>query len=621
MHGTTATVAALSERAHRRRWGTLGVTCLGLSLIGLDNTILNVALPTLVRDLDATDSQLQWMVDSYTLIFAGLLLTAGTLGDRFGRRRALSLGLLIFAASSVWAAWAHSADELIVARTFMGIGGAFIMPATLSVIIDVFRDPIERGKAIGIWAAVSGLAIIGGPSLGGWLLTHFWWGSVFLINVPICLLGLLLAVPLVPESRDPSAPRVDVPGMLLSAVGLAALVWAIIEAPNRGWTSAPVLTGFAAAAVALVVFVLWERRVAEPMLDLNFFRDARFSASSGVITLAFFALLGSLFFLSQYLQFVLGYDPLGTGVRLLPFATMAVAAPASIAISQRIGLKPVVTAGMAITGLGLTIMAMTGPGDDYSRLGIALGTMGVGLGATMAPATEAVMASLPPAKAGVGSAVNDTTRQVGGALGVAVLGSLLVSRYGTELPTVIGGAPVPDEARKGVGQALAVAAQVGGDAGARIAATAVDSFVGAMGFTVMFGALAAFLGAMVAAIWLPMTPASPQVAPVPVREPVLLEPVAEVPAGPVVLVSAAEVPVVPVPAMSVAEVPVAEGPGASPAAWARARARTAAAPPVGPSEAPEPAETDESFDDIRAFIDALVADLRPVTGPALEAAD
>jgi DHA2 family multidrug resistance protein-like MFS transporter len=494
--------------AHRRRWGTLGVMCLSLTLIGLDNTILNVALPTLVRDLDATDSQLQWMVDSYTLIFAGLLLTAGTLGDRFGRKRSLFLGLAVFGLASVWAAWAGSANGLIVARTVMGIGGAFIMPATLSVIIDVFRDPIERGKAIGIWAAVSGLAIIGGPSLGGWLLTRFWWGSVFLINVPLVLIAVLAGVFLVPESRDPRAPRVDLRGMAISVVGLSSLVWAVIEAPRRGWTSGIILGAFAASVALMVVFVLWERRVEEPMLDLRFFNDARFSASSAVITLAFFALLGSLFFLSQYLQFVLGYDPLGTGVRLLPFATMAVGAPAAIALAQRIGVKPVVTAGMAIIGIGLVVMAQTGVQDDYTRLAIALGTMGFGMGVTMAPATEAVMASLPPAKAGVGSAVNDTTRQVGGALGVAVLGSLLASQFATGLPATIGGQPLPPEVRTGVGQALQVAAQTGGERGRLLASSATDAFIGAMGYTVMVGALVAFAGAMVAAVWLPMQPAS-----------------------------------------------------------------------------------------------------------------
>ncbi len=489
--------------AHRRRWGTLGVACLGLTLIGLDNTILNVALPTLVRDLDASDSELQWMVDSYTLIFAGLLLTAGTLGDRFGRRRALTIGMVIFGLSSVWAAWAGSAEMLIVARTVMGIGGAFIMPATLSVIIDVFRDPAERGKAIGIWAAVSGLAIIGGPSLGGWLLNHFWWGSVFLINVPIVLIAILVIPFLVPESRDPSAPRIDFPGMVLSCVGLSALVFAVIEAPARGWTSTVVLGAFGLGVVAMALFLIWERHTDEPMLDLRFFRDARFSASSAVITLAFFALLGSMFFLSQYLQFVLGYDPLGTGVRLLPFATMAIGAPLSIAITQRIGAKAVVTAGMAIMGGGLTLMAQTGVGDGYMRLGIALGIIGFGMGAVMAPATEAVMASLPPAKAGVGSAVNDTTRQVGGALGVAVLGSLLVSQFTRGLPPTIGGEPLPAEVRGGVGQALAVAGQTGGEFGRLLAESATTAFVGAMGYTVMVGALVTFAGAMVAAIWLP----------------------------------------------------------------------------------------------------------------------
>ncbi|HEX3613146.1 MAG TPA: MFS transporter [Sporichthyaceae bacterium] len=491
------------DKVHRRRWATLGVMCLSLTLIGLDNTVLNVALPTLVRDLHATGSQLQWIVDSYTLIFAGLLLTAGTLGDRFGRRRALFVGMTIFGLSSLWAAWAAGADQLIAARAFMGIGAAAIMPATLSIIITVFTDPAERAKAIGIWAAVAGLGIIGGPSLGGWLLMHFWWGSVFLINVPVAVGTVALGRVLVPESRDPAAPRADLIGMASSVAGLAALVWAFIQAPVRGWTDPLILLLMLAGAGVLVVFVLWERRTAAPMLDMGFFRDRDFSVCSAVISLASFALVGALFFLSQYLQFVLGYNALGTGARLLPFATMALGAPLGIVLSQRHATKFAVAPGLAVTSLGLSLIATITPSDGYPKLGLALGIIGFGVGMAMAPATDAVMASLPAEKAGIGSAVNDTARQVGGALGVAVLGSLLAARYADGLSGQLDETTVPAAARGGIGQTLAFGHDAAGADAAGVAGAAATSFVHAMDVTVLAAAGVVIAGAVVAAVWLP----------------------------------------------------------------------------------------------------------------------
>src|SRR4051812_7149478 len=278
--------------AHRRRWATLAVLTACLLVIGLDNTILNVALPSLATSLRAADSQLQWIVDAYTLVFAGLLLTAGSLGDRFGRRTALFTGLALFGTASVWAAWSGSAEQLIAARAAMGIGGAFIMPSTLSVLTNTFTDSTERAKAIGIWAAASGLGIVFGPTLGGWLLERFWWGSVFLVNVPIAVLGIVTGFWLIPESRDASAPRIDLGGAVLSVAGLSTLIWCIIDAPARGWTSLPVLGGFAAALVLLGGFVIYESRVAEPMLNLGYFSDRRFAAGCVSVTLLFFALFG-----------------------------------------------------------------------------------------------------------------------------------------------------------------------------------------------------------------------------------------------------------------------------------------------------------------------------------------
>jgi EmrB/QacA subfamily drug resistance transporter len=494
----------MDGRAHRLRWATLGVMCLSLTLIGLDNTILNVAMPTLVRELNASGSQLQWIVDSYTLIFAGLLLTAGTLGDRFGRRRLLFLGMTVFGLASVWAAWAQGPNELIVARAVMGIGGAAIMPATLSILINVFTDPIERGRAIGIWAAVAGLGIIGGPTLGGWLLMHYWWGSVFLINVPVAALTVLLGSTLIPESRDPDAPRADLLGMVTSVVGLGALVWGFIQAPERGWDDPLIVGSLGVGVVALVLFVQWERHTPTPMLDMRFFGDVRFSVCSAVISLASFALVGGLFFLTQYLQFVLGYDALGTGVRLLPFTTMAVGAPLGINLTQHYGPKFSIAAGLAVTSIGLSVMSTTSLGDGYPRVAGALGLIGFGIGMAMAPATDAVMASLPAEKSGIGSAVNDTTRQVGGALGVAVLGSLLTSRYADAVPTQIGATVVPEQARSGIGQALAFADQTSGADGIRLVDTATAAFVNAMGTTVLIAAMVVLVGSVAAALWLPM---------------------------------------------------------------------------------------------------------------------
>ncbi|MGH2766735.1 MAG: MFS transporter, partial [Actinomycetota bacterium] len=310
--------------------------CLSLVVIGMDNTILNVALPTLARDLSATASELQWMVDSYILVFAGLLLTMGALGDRFGRKLALNVGLLVFVAGSVASAFAGSAEVLIFSRAAMGIGGALIMPSTLSIITNVFPAR-ERGRAIGVWAGVAGFGIVLGPVIGGWLLENFWWGSVFLVNVPVVAVAILAGWALVPESKDPHATPLDPIGAFLSIAALVTLVYGIIEAPENGWTDAVTLGAFAIAAVLSVAFIWWERRVKHPMLRMEFFRNPRFSTASAAITLVFFALFGSIFLLTQHLQFVLGYSPLEAGFRVLPVAVLIVAAPLSARLVEVIG--------------------------------------------------------------------------------------------------------------------------------------------------------------------------------------------------------------------------------------------------------------------------------------------
>jgi EmrB/QacA subfamily drug resistance transporter len=501
----------LSERvqakSEERRWLILGVLCFSLLVIVLDNSILNVALPAIVRQLDATNTQLQWMVDAYTLVFAGLLLTAGSLGDRFGRRPALQFGLVVFGLGSLASAMAGSAGALIASRGFMGIGGAFIMPATLSIITNVFPAR-ERGKAIGLWAATAGVAVALGPLTGGFLLEHFYWGSVFLVNLPVVAVGLLAGVFLIPDSKDPSAPRLDPIGAVLSILGLTALLFAIIEAPENGWTDPVTTAGFVIGAVLLGAFAWWERHTDHPMLDFTFFRNPRFSAASAAITLTFFAMFGSLFVFSQYLQFVLGYTPLQTGVRLLAFAVpMMIIAPLSARFVHRLGTKRVVAAGMILTATGLVLLSFTAGQTTYAAVAWRMVVLASGLALTMAPATESIMGSLPLAKAGVGSAVNDTTRQVGGALGVAVLGSVFTSIYSSHLSNALRGRTLPadvlEQAKDSVGAALRAAAVIGGRTGDGIGAAARSAFIDGFHAALRVGALVTIIGVVITLVWLP----------------------------------------------------------------------------------------------------------------------
>lgn len=498
----------MREQLYPRRWMALAVLALSLVVIGMDNTILNVALPTLVRDLNATASELQWIVDSYVLVFAGLLLTMGALGDRFGRKRALMSGMAIFALASASSAWASSPELLIATRAAMGIGAALIMPSTLSIITDIF-PPDERGRAIAVWAAIAGLGIVAGPVIGGWLLEHFWWGSVFLVNLPIVSLAVVGGYELVPESKDPQATPLDPLGAVLSIAGLSALVFGIIEAPENGWTDGITLTALAIAVVVLTVFVVWELRCKHPMLRIDFFKDPRFTAASIAITLIFFALFGTIFVLTQHLQFVLGYSALEAGFRVTPLATMVVGAPLAARAVERIGTKAVVTAGLTVVAVALWLVSGVDVGSGYVPLAWALALMGLGMGATMAPATDSIMGSLPLAKAGVGSAMNDTTRMVGGALGVAVIGSVLSSSYGEAITPAVSNLPPPaaSAASDSVGGALSVAGRIGPQASELVLA-ARSAFVESMGDAVLVAAGVAMLGAMVALFFLPARPRS-----------------------------------------------------------------------------------------------------------------
>lgn len=501
--------AADSDPVHRRRWLILAVLCLSLFLVVVDNTIVNVALPTLARDLGATTSQLQWIVDAYSLVFAGLLLAMGGLGDRFGRKGALQLGLLAFAAMSTAAAFAQSAGQLILARGAMGIGAALVFPATLAILTNVFTDPTERAKAIGAWAGVSGLAVALGPITGGWLLAHFWWGSVFFVNLPIVALALVAGQAVLPTSRDTTAGRLDVGGFVLSIAAVSLLVYTVIEAPRHGWTDMQTLGGLLAAGALLAGFVRRERTVADPLLDVGVFANPRFAAASGAVTVSMFALFGFIFLITQYLQFVRGYDTLSAGVHTLPFAVAAgLTAPTGARLALRFGTKTVVAGGLGLMTAGFLLASALAADASYWRAVVpAMVLIAAGLGLVGAPSTEAIMGALPAEKAGVGSAVNDTTRELGGTLGVAIVGSVFASLYGSRLADALAGLPVPPAAaaaaRESMAAAMALVAQAPEAAQAPLAAAARQAFMDGLAAGSKVAALATFIGALAAWRYLP----------------------------------------------------------------------------------------------------------------------
>ncbi|MCA1824968.1 MAG: DHA2 family efflux MFS transporter permease subunit [Frankia sp.] len=493
-----------AQDIHDRRWWTLSVLCLSLVLVIVGNTALNVALPTLVREIGATNTELQWMVDAYALVFAGMLFTCGALGDRFGRKGALNVGLLIFGSASVFAAMSDTATGIVVARAVMGLGAALIMPATLSILTNVF-PPHERARAIGIWAGLSGAGAAMGPLASGWLLEHFWWGSVFLVNMPVVLLAMGAGRVLVPTSRDPAQPPLDPIGAGLSILGLTSLVYGIIEAPNEGWLSAPTIASFAVAAVILGYFATWELHSTHPMLDLGFFRNRSYTTGSIAITLVFFALFGSFFLMTQYLQLVLGYTPLQAAVRMLVVPpVLMVVAPNSARIVERFGTRRVVASGLVLVSLALAFLSTLDVHTSYLRLATGLIVLGFGMGLSMPPSTAAIMSAVPMGKAGVGSAMNDTTRELGGALGVAVLGSLLASRYTAAVAGV--SASLPPQARavvaKSVGGALSIAGQLG-PPGEIIARAARGAYVDSMSTAFIVGAVVAVVAAAYVARFMP----------------------------------------------------------------------------------------------------------------------
>ena len=485
--------------------------------VNLDTTLVNVALPSLVRELHATTTQLQWVVDAYNLVFAALLLTFGSLSDRLGRKGMLLAGLAVFGAASIAGGFTSTPAQLIAARAVMGLGAAMTFPATLSLISNVFTARAERARAIGLWGASAGVAIALGPIVGGWLLEHFSWASIFIAMGPVAAAGAVLVAFSVPTSKDTGASQADLPGLILSTGVMALLVFTIIEAPTYRWSSTRSVAGFALSAVLLAAFIGWEQRAAHPMLDVRLFRNMRFSAASGAVTVSFFTLFGFIFLMTQYFQFIRGYGPLSTGVHLLPVAlSVGVGSVAGTQLAVRAGTKLVVTAGLvAMAGFYGWVAAVTTGTIGYGIISIQMVLYGLGMGLTSAPATESIMGAVARRHAGVGSAVNDATRLLGGTLGVAVIGSVYASLYASRLTAAMpAGLPARFSAvaQQSVGAAISVSAKITAAGHPAIGAAVRDASTAAFLHGLSVGCLVAggvaAGGAILAGLFLPSQPAS-----------------------------------------------------------------------------------------------------------------
>jgi EmrB/QacA subfamily drug resistance transporter len=505
--------SAAADKIYRRRWAILGVLIISLIAIVLDNTVLNVALKTIAEPkvgLGASQSQLEWGINSYTLVFAGLLFTFGVVGDRIGRKRMLMIGMAAFGLFSLLSAYAHNPDQLIFARAAMGLGAAAVMPQTLSIISNVF-DPGERARAIGIWATAVGIGVAIGPIVGGLLLAHFWWGSVFLINVPLTAVGVLAILLLVPESRNPDPGRIDYLGVLLSIVGLVLVVYGIIQGGDKGsWVHWDVLGSTAAGLAVLAFFAWYEARLSHPSLDVKLFRDPRLSSAVGALGLVFFGMMGTLFFLGFYLQSVRGYSPLSAGLLTLPFAAgQMLLATRSSQLVKRYGTKAVAATGLTLVALALVGYLLLGVSTPLWVLGVIFFVQGAGMGSVMPPATEAVMSVVPRERAGSGSALTNTARQVAGALGVAVLGSIIAQLYRDQLTPHLGVLPAAarSSATGSITATQTVASRLGA-AGARLDGFADTAFVHAMHVTTVISAAITLVGALVVLAWMPGRPAA-----------------------------------------------------------------------------------------------------------------
>lgn len=510
--------------AHRRL--TLAAVCLCAFAVNLDVTIVNVTLPRLVVDLDASTRELQWIVDAYTLVFAALVLAAGSLGDRFGRRGTLLAGLAVYGAGNGLASLTSSADALIATRAIMGLGAALIFPTTLSIITNVFTERGPRAQAIGLWGAVTGLAIALGPIAGGALLESFSWPATFLVKVPVALVAIALVLWVVPDSRDPEAPRLDYAGLALSTAAIGTLVYGIIEAPEAGWLSAQTLALGAAALAFGATFVAVERRVAQPMLDVRIFRNLRFSAASASVTIAFFALAGFIFLITQYFQFLKGYGPLETGLRILPVATcVAIGSVVGTQVAVRHGTKLVVGGGLILLATAYAWISTASVATPYLEIAGQMVVLGTGMGLTSAPATESIMGAVSRAKAGIGSAVNDAARELGATLGVAVIGSVYASLYAdafTRAATQAIPGEAVEAARESVGAAFIATdrlAEAGAtDAGGALVGLASQGFFDGMQAGCLVAAVVCAAGAVLCLLTLPAQPeeqAEPAGAPEP----------------------------------------------------------------------------------------------------------
>ncbi|MEU5325105.1 DHA2 family efflux MFS transporter permease subunit [Streptomyces parvus] len=522
--GAPAAAPRVPEAIHRRRWWILAVLMFSLLIVVLDNSILNVAVKTIASPaptgIGATQSELEWAINSYTLVFAGLLFTAGLLGDRIGRKKVLLAGTLVFGLGSALAAFSASPGELITWRALMGFGAAFVMPATLAVLMNVFeRD--EQPKAIGIWAGSVGLGIAIGPITGGLLLEHFWWGSIFLVNVPVVVIALIAMAILVPDSRDPKPGKVDPLGVGLSIVGLVLLVYGIIRGGELAdFTDTTVILAIAGGLLVLAGFVWHEKRSSHPAIDITYFRKPAFSAAVAAIALVFFALMGVTFFSAFYLQSVRGYSALQSGLLILPLAAaQMVFAPRARLVVDRFGARAVCTAGMLLVAAGLASFALFDAGTPVWAMCLVFFVQGTGMAHIMPPVTVAVMQALPREKAGSGSAINNTFRQVGGALGVAVLGSVLSTVYRGDIEGHLGAVPagVRGVAGESIEATLGVAEKLGPVAGKPLAAAANDAFIGAMHVTALGSAAVALIGAVVVGLFLPGRPPATTDAPEGVR--------------------------------------------------------------------------------------------------------
>jgi DHA2 family multidrug resistance protein-like MFS transporter len=489
----------------QRRWFLLGVMCLSLVMVVMSVSGLNVALPSIQQDLDASATDLQWIVDAYAIVFAGLLLTAGAIGDRFGRKTALMGGLAVFGLGSLIGVFADTASAIIISRAVSGIGAAFVMPATLSLLTAVF-PPHERSKAIATWAGFAGAGAALGPVIVGFLLTGWWifpsfaWSAAFVVNVVAASAVLIVIAIYAPAHRDERPTPLDPVGAALSLVGLASLLFGVIEGPERGWNDSLVVGGFVVAVVTLSLFIVWELRTKEPMLPLEFFKIRAFSTGTGIITVCFLVMFGFFFLVTQYFQFVKGYSPLRAGLATMPFAlTMILVAPRSARLVARFGLNKVVACGFSLISAGFVLLSFVAPTTPYLVMVIGFVIMSAGMASSAAPGTGAIMSAVPMSKAGVGSAVNDTTRELGGALGIAISGSIVAASYRSHIDTSAVPEDVADIAGESIGGAVRSAAQLGGAQGAGLQRLAGEAFTNAFNTAMIVSAVIAALAGFVLA--------------------------------------------------------------------------------------------------------------------------